>query len=118
MRSCARYISQLYGCLLGLAYAALVVCYVFGLQASLRGEYPGDVVWVGIVSNGGAFLYLLFNAVSGTWESWGNYAQEMMWVSLVGTGVISFGLITFGVIGARSRPVPHSDKVSPSNRSP
>ncbi len=83
--------------LLGIAYTALVVGYVFGLRTSLRGGYPAGIVWVGIVSNGGAFLYLVLNAVSGTWASWGNIARVAMWSSLVGTGVITAGLITFGV---------------------
>ena len=83
--------------LLGIAYTALVVGYVFGLQTSLRGGYPAGIVWVGIVSNGGAFFYLVLNAVSGTWASWGNFARVVMWSSLVGTGVITAGLITFGV---------------------
>ena len=87
--------------LLGMAYAALVVSYAFGLQSSLRGGYPAGVVWVGIVSNGGAFFYLVLNAVCGTWASWGKIAQVIMWVSLVGTGVITAGLITFGVCGGR-----------------
>ena len=83
--------------LLGIAYAALFVGYVFGLQTSLRGGYPAAIVWVGIVSNGGAFLYLVLNAVSGTWASWGIYARAAMWILLVATGVITAGLITFGV---------------------
>ncbi len=83
--------------LLGIAYAALAVGYAFGLQTSRLGGYPAGVVWVGIVSNGGAFLYLVLNAVSGTWAAWGFVAWAVMWSSLVVTGVITAGLITFGV---------------------
>lgn len=83
--------------LLGVAYAALVVGYVFGLQTSLSGGYPAGVVWVGLVSNGGAFFYLVLNAVSGTWASWGKFARVAMWGSLGATGIITAGLIAFGV---------------------
>ena len=87
----------LYFRLLGIAYTALVVGYVFGLQTSLGGGYPSNIVWVCIVSNGGAFLYLVLNAVSGTWASWENPARVLMWGSLVLTGLITAGLIIFGV---------------------
>ena len=89
--------------LLGMAYTALVVSYAFGLQSSLRGDYPAGVVWTGIVSNGGAFLLLVLSAISGTWASWGQFAQVAMWSSLVGTGIITAGLIVFGVCGSYPR---------------
>lgn len=82
--------------LLGMAYAALVLGYAFGLRAALRGEYPADVVWVGIVSNGGACLLLAIAAVAGTWSAWGAIAQVSMWASLVGTAAITVGLAWFG----------------------
>jgi hypothetical protein len=82
--------------LLGMAYAALVVGYWFGLQAARRGEYPRDVVWVGIVSNGGAFVMLAIAAVAGTWSSWGIVANALMWASLAGTGAIAAALAWFG----------------------
>ena len=97
--------------LLGMAYTALVVGYGFGLYASVRGEYPLGVVWVGIVSNGGAFAILCAAAVLGVWASWGVFAQVVMWGSLVGTGGITAGLVAFGpcrsVVGV-DRPSPRS----------
>jgi len=87
---------QLFLRLLGMAYTALVVGYCFGLKASNRGEYPAGVVWVGIVSNGGAFMLLAIAAVLGAWAAWGTIAQTIMWGSLLGTGAIAAGLAWFG----------------------
>ena len=85
--------------LLGMAYGALTVSYVFGLVATLHGRYPGSTVWTGIVSNGGAFLLLSVGAFQGTWATWGSPAHLIMWASLAATGLITAGLIVFGLRG-------------------
>jgi hypothetical protein len=87
---------QIFLRLLGMAYTALVVGYGFGLRASSRGSYPAGVVWVGIVSNGGACLLLAVGAMLGVWDSWGVVARAIMWSSLLGTGAIAVGLVVFG----------------------
>jgi hypothetical protein len=87
---------QLFLRLLGVSYTALVVGYAFGLGSLLRGSYPAGVVWVGIVSNGGAFAVLATAAWLGVWDAWGIGAQGVMFGSLVGTGAITAGLIAFG----------------------
>ncbi len=86
--------------LLGMAYTALVVGYAFGLHAARRGEYPHGVVWVGIVSNGGACAMLCAAAIVGVWSEWGVLARVVMWGSLVGTGGITAGLVAFGPCGS------------------
>lgn len=88
--------------LLGMAYVSLVVGYAFALQSSLRGEYPRPGVWVGIVSNGGAFILLLVGAANAAWASWGIFAQVVMWLSLAGTGAITAGLSVFGPLARRA----------------
>lgn len=92
---------QLFLRLLGMAYTALVVGYTFGLRASQRGEYPNNVVWVGIVSNGGAAGILAVAAAMGGWASWGAFAQLVMWGSLLGTAGITAGLIVYGPLARR-----------------
>lgn len=82
--------------LLGAAYGALLVNYLFGLRCTLQNRYPREVVWTGIASNGGAFIVLCVYAAIGGWSTWGVAAQVIMWVSLVATGLIAFGLIAFG----------------------
>ncbi|WP_163671012.1 hypothetical protein [Adonisia turfae] len=84
--------------LLGMAYLALVVGYYFGLMETLNGGHPINIVWVGIVSNGGACLILLINAILRTWQEWELPAQVMMWLSLFVTGGITIGLIFTGLI--------------------
>jgi len=83
--------------LLGWAYLALCVGYWFGLKASLQGQRAMGPIWVGIVSNGGAFLYLLYYGVHGTWASWGVALQIIAWGSVVATSLITIGLLVFGV---------------------
>lgn len=89
--------------MLGWAYLALCVGYGFGLQAALRGERLMGPIWVGIVSNGGACLYLCFYGVSGAWQDWSPLVQFIAWGSAVATALITAGLIAFGVRG--SEPV-------------
>lgn len=82
--------------LLGMAYLSLAVGYLHGLQCLLGGVYPSDTVLVGIVSNGGAFVLLAISARQSIWKEWGFLARVIMWISLVGTGVITLGLVVFG----------------------
>ena len=81
--------------LLGIAYAALMVGYIFGLIATLKGDYPIEAIWVGIVSNGGAFFLLL--RFFKTWRSWGLCIQRIMWFSILATGGVTFGLVSAGL---------------------
>ncbi len=87
--------------MLGMAYAALIVGYAFGLKDAKRGIYPAHVVWIGIVSNGGAALILSFAALNGTWAQWGDLAQILMWSSLICLTGITAGLIAFGPFDLR-----------------
>ncbi|MBI5925176.1 MAG: hypothetical protein HY836_06215 [Aquabacterium sp.] len=91
---------QIFLRLLGMAYLALLVGYAFGLRMSLHHGYPAGAVWVGIVSNGGAFFLLAVAAVLGVWASWGVLAQSFMWVSAIGTGCITVGLVWLGPLGS------------------
>jgi hypothetical protein len=92
---------QLFLRLLGMAYWALVVGYSFGLRAALQGIYPDGIVWVSIVSNGGAFLLLLIGAFLGVWQSWGGIAQAIMWSSVLITCGITVGLVALGPLGTQ-----------------
>ena len=85
--------------MLGWAYLALCVGYWFGLKASLQGQRPMGPIWVGIVGNGGAFLYLLCYCLLGTWTTWGIALQVIGWGSALATFLITAGLLLFGVRG-------------------
>src|SRR5688500_14724838 len=61
--------------LLGAAFLALLVDYLFGLRALRHGRSVRQTVWVGIVSNGSASLILLASGLTGAWEAWGRWAQ-------------------------------------------
>ncbi len=83
--------------LLGAAFFALVVGYVLGLRELNRGNDVRNVVWVGIVSNGSAFLILLSAGANGAWEEWGILAWLSMWGSVLGTASITLGLVVAGL---------------------
>ena len=85
--------------MLGWAYLALCVGYYFALQASLAGKRLMGPIWVGIVSNGGGCLYLLFYGLAGTWLEWGGWIQFIAWGSVLATALITLGLFVFGVRG-------------------
>ena len=94
---------QIFLRLLGMAYAALIVGYGFGLRDSLRGTYPGSVVWMGIVSNGGAAMLTGIAAAQNTWGAWGLFAQCLMWGSLICLCGITLGLVVYGPFAVASR---------------
>ena len=75
--------------MLGWAYLALCVGYYFALQAALAGKRLMGPIWVGVVSNGGGCLYLLFYGLSGSWAQWGGPIQFIAWSSVVATAAIN-----------------------------
>ena len=85
--------------MLGWAYLALCVGYAFGLRAALQGKRLMGSIWMGIVSNGGACLYLLYYGATGTWSNWDGTVQFLGWASALATALITLGLIAFGVKG-------------------
>ncbi len=86
--------------MLGWAYLALCVGYWFGLKESLQVRRAMGPIWMGIVSNGGAFLYLAYYGIRGTWESWGMALQVIGWGSVAATFLITVGLFIYGVRGS------------------
>lgn len=89
--------SYLFVRMLGWAYLALCVGYAFGLEASLRGQRAAGPIWVGIVSNGGACLFLASFGLAGAWSTWGGFVQFVLWSSTAATAAITAGLYLFGV---------------------
>jgi hypothetical protein len=85
--------------LLGAAYLALAVGYMGGLRKLGRGKDVKDIVWVGITSNGAAFLILSLFGIAGTWNGWDIWARIYMWASVVGTASITLGLVVAGLFG-------------------
>ena len=79
--------------------------YGFGLQEALRGNVIRGPVVVGIVSNGGACLYLLYFGFTGAWATWGAAIQFVCWSSVLATTLITLGLFRYGLLtksGAQS----------------
>lgn len=83
--------------MLGWAYLALCVGYGFALQEARQGRRLIGAIWVGVVSNGGACGYLLYYGLSGLWNGWGPVAQIILGGSAVATGLITLGLVRFGL---------------------
>ena len=86
----------LFAHLLGSAFLALLAGYILGLLELNHGKDVSNTVWVGIISNGSAFLILLLFA--GQWKRWGTKAKIYMWGSTIMTLLITLGLIVFGVV--------------------
>lgn len=75
--------------LYGMALIALLVGYAWGLMEVGQGRYPDGVVLVGLVSNGGAVLVML----------WTGYARRSP-AALVFFGAIAVGLAVAALIQA------------------
>ncbi|HWK89443.1 MAG TPA: hypothetical protein VNP72_05585 [Longimicrobium sp.] len=90
--------------LLGMAFLSLAVGYWLGLRETYRGEHPAATVTVGIVSNGGSCLILLFYGLRGTWNDWQGPGPVFMWASVVATGLVTAGLIAYGLRPADAEP--------------
>lgn len=86
--------------LLGAAFLALLAGYVLGLLDLHHGREARNTVWVGIISNGSAFLILVVSRAE--WGGWGPRASVFMWGSAVVTLLITLGLIVFGVVYKRA----------------
>lgn len=87
--------------MLGWAYLALCVGYYMGLKAAINGERILAPKYVGIYSNGGGRLNLLYYGISGTWSDWGIGVQFVAWSSVVATFFITLGLYLFGLRNLR-----------------
>jgi hypothetical protein len=85
--------------MLGWAYLALCVDYSFALKAALAGKRAMAPIYAGIVSNGGACLYLVYYGATGTWDGWAISMHVIGWGSAVATALITAGLVIFGVYG-------------------
>jgi hypothetical protein len=82
--------------LLGAAFFALLSGYILGLRDLHYGRDAHNTVWVGIISNGVAFVVLL--AFKSEWSGWDTRARLYMYGSSIMTLLITLGLIVFGVV--------------------
>jgi len=82
--------------LLGAAFLALLSGYILGICDLHYGRDAHNTIWVGIISNGAAFIVLL--AFKAEWSGWDRRARFYMSGSSVMTLLITLGLIVFGVM--------------------
>ena len=83
--------------MLGWAYLSLCVGYYFALEEAIVGQKLKGAIWAGVVSNGGACIFLAYYGISGTWSSWHIVVNIILWGSIPATAVITLGLIWFGL---------------------
>lgn len=88
----------LFGRLLGLAYLALVVGYSSGIMTLRNGQWPTAIIWMGLVSNGGALLLLLFSGIRGDWSSEAKPTKALLWLSAAVLAIITTGLVVYGLV--------------------
>ena len=89
--------------LLGAAYAALLVAYLFGLFNIMGGGSPSSTVVLGLVSNGLAAVILGFFGFQGAWSAWGFWAWLYMWVSLGLTTALTLALFISWIMTDRGQ---------------
>ena len=78
--------------LMGVAFLALVTAYAFGLRAIAGKQFPYAIVYVGLVSNGGAALLILVAALTGLLTDWPASPRIGYFVSLSAVTAITAAL--------------------------
>lgn len=78
--------------LLGIAYAALLVSYAFGLRDLAKGRYPIVAVCTGIVSNGGATAAFVTFGLMGAYTALPTWLQWYFWISAAGAAQVTLEL--------------------------
>ena len=97
--------------LLGWAYLALCVGYVWGLrEIRARRQAMGTIV-MGIVSNTGAGALLTYYGVTGAWGGWHPAVRVSAWGSAAVALGIAFGLYWFGLAHLR-KPTGESEEAT------
>jgi hypothetical protein len=89
--------------LLGAAYAALLVAYIYGLFNIMGGGSPGSTVVLGLVSNGLAAMILGIFGFQGAWSAWGFWAWLYMWGSLALTAALALALFISWIMTDRGQ---------------
>jgi len=56
-------------------------------------------IWVGVVSNSGAFVILMYYGTVVGWSEWGLLLRTVLWASVIATALIACGLYWFGIRG-------------------
>lgn len=87
--------------LLGLSTTALLVGYYGGIEQARRGEWPGAVLRMGLVSNASQGACIMFAAAAGAFASWGLPARALM----LTTGAFVLGIAATIVVVQRSATV-------------
>ena len=91
--------------LMGVTFLALVTAYAFGLRAIVGNQFPYAIVYVGLVSNGGAALLILVAALTGLLTDWPAFPRIVYFVSLSAVTAIAAALAWSLVRARRAREV-------------
>jgi hypothetical protein len=83
--------------MLGWAYLSLCVGCGFGRRAALSGQILEGPIWMGVVSNGGACSFLIYDGATGSWEGLHLGVKFILWSSAIATAAITIGLYLFEV---------------------
>jgi len=92
----------IFGRLLGVAYCALLAGYISGLVALRQGSWPTGIIWMGIISNGGASVLLFHAWILGQWKELRSLTRGFQIFSMLLVMAITTGLVTFGLFGSAS----------------
>lgn len=84
--------------LLGAAYMALIIGYLFGIRELRHNRYPVQAVWMGIGSNGSASFLLTYYALIGSFQTWSTLGQIFIFASAFVTFCIAALLLRFHLL--------------------
>ncbi len=97
-------VSTMFLRLLGVAYLALLVGYYYGIKALERQQNPLFAIDMGIVSNGAAFIVIIYFGITGAWTKWSLAAELYMWALSFGALLITGKLLRTRTTYAKAYP--------------
>ena len=84
--------------LLGSAWAALCIAYVFAVGAAFRGERRPGTLWAAVAANGGTCFFLAGTIVTGAWEPWPANVRWLLLAAAVLSAGITGALAWYGLL--------------------
>jgi len=83
------------GKLLGMSYLSLCFGYFCGMLRIRQGKNADGIIWMGLISNAGASLFLFLFIISDQWNGWSIIGRAYIWFSAIATLFFAFGMAAY-----------------------